>query len=240
MTADDSSDAAAFSAATAARPSAGGSAVDQIWRSILQGLYDQRYVPGQRLTEADLTREFGVSRSSVREALSRLAAEGVVTIHRHRGATVRSADWQEMSDALSLLQIMAGYAARTASERISSGDNLAVARRALAEVGRPTGGLAGFDLAREQNHFYRALLRLAGNSELQRLLPQLHIHNLRIQLNEAQSARAIMADYTAILQAILSGDSYEAERRMRDHVGRHFELLDRVSPPAGLDASSPG
>lgn len=239
MRVDEPRGAPTFSATVAGRPSASGSAVDQVWRAILQGLYELRYLPGQRLTEADLTREFGVSRSSVREALSRLAAEGVVTIHRHRGATVRSANWQEMSDALSLLQIMAGYAARTAADRIGSGDNLAVARRALAEVGRPTGGLAGFDLAREQNHFYRALLRLAGNSELKRLLPQLHIHNLRIQLNDAQSARVIMADYTAILQAILSANSYEAERRMRDHVGRHFELLDRVSPLSRLDTSFP-
>ena len=46
--------------------------------------------PGQRLIEADLTRDYRVSRGPVREALKRLAAEGVLTLTRHRGAYVRA------------------------------------------------------------------------------------------------------------------------------------------------------
>ena len=48
-----------------------------VYRGIVDGLYRGRYVPGQRLVEADLTRDFEVGRGSVREALSRLAAEGL-------------------------------------------------------------------------------------------------------------------------------------------------------------------
>src|SRR5690349_10615787 len=48
-----------------------------------------RLVPGQRLVEADIIREVGASRSRVREALQRLATEGLVTIEEFRGASVK-------------------------------------------------------------------------------------------------------------------------------------------------------
>lgn len=207
---------------------AGDSAVVIVWRAILQGLYEARFLPGQRLTEAELTREFKVSRSSVREALNRLAAEGVVEIHRHRGATIRSADAGEMFDALELLQVMAGHAARTAALRIADGGNARLAKQALVRVRSTSDGLAGFDLAREQNNFYRTLIQLAGNSELRRLLPRLHMHFLRIELNPHQSIRAIFDDYADILEAILSGNPYDSERAMRAHIGRHMDLLRQL------------
>ncbi len=54
--------------------------VDAIYRGILMG----RFVPGQKLIEADLGLSFGVSRGPIREALKRLSAEGVVESTRHR------------------------------------------------------------------------------------------------------------------------------------------------------------
>jgi DNA-binding GntR family transcriptional regulator len=204
-------------------------AVALVWREVLRGLYETRYSPGQRLTEAELTRTFGVSRSSVREALSRLAAEGVVTINRHRGATIRLADTKELFDALDLLQIMSGYAARMAATRISQGDNVDLAKALLARLRPAPFGLAPFALAREQNNFYRTLLKLAGNSELQRLMPLLHIHYLRIMLNSAQSSSQILQEYCEVIDAILSGNRFDAERCMKDHVARHIDLLQQVS-----------
>ena len=53
---------------------------DVVFRDIIRGLYEGRFAPGQRLVEGDLTTLYGVSRGPVREALSRLAAEG---IHRY-------------------------------------------------------------------------------------------------------------------------------------------------------------
>ena len=55
-----------------------------------------RYVPGQRLIEGDLIRETGASRSRVREALQRLAIEGLITIEEFRGASVKRITWDEV------------------------------------------------------------------------------------------------------------------------------------------------
>ncbi len=68
----------------AAAPPPGRSASDVVFSGILARLEARRLVPGQRLVEAELAAGFGVSRNSVREALQRLAAEGIVDLFRHR------------------------------------------------------------------------------------------------------------------------------------------------------------
>ena len=54
------------------------SSSDLIVRDVVRGLYEGRYVAGQRLAEPDLMRSYGVARSTVREAIKRLVAEGVL------------------------------------------------------------------------------------------------------------------------------------------------------------------
>ena len=65
------------------------SAVDQVMEAVKDGIRQARYVPGQRLVEPDMMRDFAVSRGTVREALRRLAAEGFVQIELYRGASIR-------------------------------------------------------------------------------------------------------------------------------------------------------
>ena len=60
-----------------------------VFEGIVRGLYEGRYVAGQRLVEADIVQTFDVSCGSVREALNRLAAEGTVVLEPHRGARIR-------------------------------------------------------------------------------------------------------------------------------------------------------
>jgi DNA-binding FadR family transcriptional regulator len=65
------------------------SAVEQVVNSLFSGLMSNRFAPGQRLIEVDLTAEYGVSRGTLREAFRRLAADGLIEIVPHRGAIVR-------------------------------------------------------------------------------------------------------------------------------------------------------
>ena len=83
----------------------------KVYSGVLQGLYEGFFVPGQRLVEADLARMYQVSRNSVREALSRLAAERVILLSPHRGAQIRLSMTpfvelmaEESPDALVLVQ----------------------------------------------------------------------------------------------------------------------------------------
>lgn len=120
-----------------------------VYRGIVDGLYRGRYVPGQRLVEADLTRDFEVGRGSVREALSRLAAEGLVTMNLHRSAIIRSLSRQEVRDLVALLEVLNGFAARLAAERVEQGTN----RKLIVEA---YGQLADPEVQRDFLRFARA------------------------------------------------------------------------------------
>ncbi|MGC9537516.1 GntR family transcriptional regulator [Streptomyces sp. UG1] len=74
-------------------------------------------VPGQRLVEVDMCERFAASRSIVRLALRRLAADGLVEIRRNRGACVRAVSLTEAVHVLEARAALEGLVAARAAER---------------------------------------------------------------------------------------------------------------------------
>ena len=206
------------------------SSPDLIFREIVQGLYDGSYVPGQRLVEVDLTQRWGVGRGTVREALSRLAAEGIVVLNRHRGATIRVLDRSEMQDMLAVLEMMIGMAARLAAQRIDEAGNRARFGESfdalLAFRSRPD----SFELLQARNRFYRTLSVVGGNRELQALMSRMHVHLLRVQLRALHVGLVTerFEDYARIGEAVLAGDARRAELAGRRHVRAMTDVLNSV------------
>ena len=107
---------------------------DVVFRDIIRGLYEGRFAPGQRLVEGDLTALYGVSRGPVREALSRLAAEGIVELRPQRGAVVRRLSRAEAIDIMRVVGSLMGLAARLAVGRIDAPGMAARLQTLLAEL----------------------------------------------------------------------------------------------------------
>jgi DNA-binding GntR family transcriptional regulator len=206
------------------------SSPDLIFREIIQGLYKGIYVPGQRLVEVDLTQKWGVSRGTVREALNRLAAEGIVVLSRHRGAAIRVLDHAEMQDILAVLEMMIGMAARLAAQRIGRESNRAKFTESFETLlgfrSRPD----SMDLVRARNRFYRTLAAIGGNKELEVLLSRMHVHLLRVQLRALHESLVVerFDDYGRIGDAVLAGDARRAELAARRHVRAMMDILDKV------------
>ena len=207
------------------------SSPDLIFREVVQGLYKGSYVPGQRLVEADLTKRWNVSRGTVREALNRLSAEGIVTLSRHRGAAIRILDRDEMRDILEVLELMIGMAARLAAKRIADGAHrerfIESFEALLALRDRPD----SFELVRARNRFYRTLALIGGNRELQDLLSRMHVHLVRVQLRALQDNLATdrFDDYRRVGEAVLAGDMRRAELAARRHVRATSEVLNQLA-----------
>lgn len=208
------------------------SSADKVFRGIVRGLYDGRYVPGQRLVEADLTRDFKVSRGSVREALNRLTAEGIVALNLHRGAHIRSLTREEAFEIMDLLEVLIGLSARLAAQRIDLPGHRALLRDCIAALSDHERRPQFFEFVRARNDFYRALLRIAGSSELKRLLTSVQVNLIRIQSRalEAEGGREKLRleDYRAITTAVLAGDARRAEAAARRHVRNVRDLLSRL------------
>src|SRR5689334_7203755 len=111
------------------------SVVSAMFDVLRNGIMRGEFAPNQRLVEADLIRKFGVSRGPVREALSRLAADGLVIMEPHRSAVVRPLTRESLASAFQLRELIEGLAARLAAEGVRRDPSRAEGmRRKLAKL----------------------------------------------------------------------------------------------------------
>ena len=155
------------------------SSPERVASSITKGVLRRDYVVGQRLIESDLTQQLGVSRSTVREALKILAANGVVELVPHRGAVIRGLSLTDAEKLLSLLEVLTGLAARLAANNIDRGQNrklFIAAAKPLIDA-RSTNELDR--ILDERARYYQTMLDIADNSELRRAMPMPRAHLFR-------------------------------------------------------------
>lgn len=207
-----------------ARTEHGPSSPDVVVDSIKHGILLGRFVPGQRLIEADMTRDYKVSRGPVREALKRLSAEGIVALSRHRGAYIRLLTRRETIEILQVLQAVVGLAVRLAAVRLKKNPafraRLKSAYDKLSEHG-PIGDRVLQSM--DRNGFYDAIFEIAGNRELARLHPVVPTQIMRMQVYPylaASDRKQQFADYKLLYDAMRAGNSREAHRIVSSHIRR--------------------
>ena len=205
------------------------SSPDLVVGAIERGILYGRFVPGQRLIEADLTRDLKVSRGPVREALKRLAAEGVVALTPRRGAYIRALARSEVLDLLQVLQAIMRLAVGMAAARIRR--DRALKTQAYAEK------LAGaYELLKNQGangdrvlqsiartRFYDAILEIAGNRELVRINPVVPTQILRMQVHSflpPETHQRQFDDYQRLYNALIAGDPKQAKWVVSLHIRR--------------------
>jgi DNA-binding GntR family transcriptional regulator len=208
--------------------------VEFIVEETRQAINSGRLALGQRLVEADLTRQLGVSRSSVREALRRLSAEGLVDIVPHRGAAVRRLSRKEIADRYQIRIPVEALAAELAARRIGEGENahrFRAATRLLPEE-EALGLVAGYRVANLR--FHRTIAALSGNPQLAALIEQMWLPSSNIAARDALGLTQwndSIQEHAAISDAILRGDTAEAAFAMREHLRRGCERI--LAAPEG-------
>jgi DNA-binding GntR family transcriptional regulator len=205
------------------------SSTDRVVNHITAGVLAGRYVPGQRLVEADLTRALRVSRGPVREAFRRLDALGILSRTAHRGACVRTLTRAEAADLLVAIEgidILTSRLAAMAVRNRSGGRRLMALERALRPYRDGEYDLVGMPQRRQQ--FYDLLIAITGNSQLPSLFPTMRIHLLRLQTQSYRSSDARnsdVVDFAAIARAVLAGDPAAAEKASAAHDKRVLRAL---------------
>ncbi|SRR5579875_265017 len=206
--------------------------VETVAETIRRRIQHGRYRSGQRLVEADLTSELGVSRGPVREAFRRLAAEGMLELVHNRGAQVPMLSRAGVEELLEVLTPLVVAGAELAARRAHIPAVKRRVRAALAATRafqrRPAARLTVADCMDENGRFHEALAELSGNPRLARLISQLQInmfrlayHNPRIPADRARWT----VNHEAILKAVAAGDAPRAARLMREFCRRIGPVL---------------
>lgn len=212
------------------------SSTDRVVNHITKAIMAARYVPGQRLVEADLTHTLRVSRGSVREAFRRLDALGIVTREMHRGASIRALSRSEAIDLMVAAEgidsLTARLAARAVQTRNGEQDFTAL-ERALQRYSDRVYELSGAPQRRQR--FYDILIAMTGNSQLPSLFPTMRIHLLRLQTQsyrDVRPGRSDEDDFAAVARAVLAGDASAAARAASAHHRRVQRALQAMPDEA--------
>jgi DNA-binding GntR family transcriptional regulator len=207
------------------------SVVDQVYEAIRERISSGSLPRGGRVHQEDLALELGVSRTPVREALRRLAAEGLVEMRTNRGARVADVDQGGMLSAYDARLVVEPGAARLAAGR-GLAEPLARMRAAVADQRRAVRSVQrSFEANRE---FHLALVAASNNEYLVGLAERLWVARIGATIYERQvetQERMVLdvREHEQILEAIEAGDGRRAEsltrRHLADAMKRSIDIL---------------
>ncbi|WP_333825734.1 GntR family transcriptional regulator [Pinisolibacter sp.] len=190
-----------------------------------------RIRPGEKLSEQDLARRFGVSRQPVREAFIKLAESGLVRVLPQRGTMVVKISIEAVEDARFIREAIECAVAREAARR---GDARALAdvRACLEDAAE---AMAGGDTERFfalDEEFHQRLAAAAGRPNSWRVVEEQKAQMDRVRyldMSDAIPMKTVMAQHLAILAAVDGGDERAAETAMRVHLTEILVSLPKIA-----------
>jgi len=196
---------------------------DSVYAAIKQAISRMDIYSGDeapRLDERKLAEELGVSRTPIREAITRLEQEGLVVSYPRRGAFIVRKTKQEILEIIFVWAGLEGMAARLATENASD-EEIASMRAMFATFDKGEEAEAHIDEYSETNiEFHQRLISLSKCKLLQDIADGLFIHMRAIRnktIGERNRASESVIDHMRIIQTLEERDATMAEQLVREH-----------------------
>jgi DNA-binding GntR family transcriptional regulator len=210
-----------FGAPIKPTPSKADQVYDQISAAILAG----RLKPGDRVNVDEITRDLGVSKIPVREAMQRLEAQGLIVQTPHSGARVAPVSLREWRGVFLVRNELEGLSARLAAEAMTEAD-FAALRAAHEEMAALLAGGRLDQMSAQNRRFHRIIGKAAGYTTLEELVEQvlLTVARYRAVLELDPTVwRQVLTEHQAIIDALESRDPEQAAAAAQAHVRLQFE-----------------
>ncbi|SFM18621.1 GntR family transcriptional regulator [Marinobacter zhejiangensis] len=209
--------------------------VAQIAERITDAVMEHRLPPGIKLVEEKLATAFGVSRAKIRQALSLLAKEGLVTLHANRGAFVTRPTAAEARDLFATRRLIEPEIVRNVIERASDEDLKRLQAHLTEEAdARQQGNRRR--IIRLSGQFHMLLAQASGNKFIEKMMSELcPLTCLIIALyDEPQTPACPEDEHSQIIEAITRKDTDRAIQLMLNHL-EHIEKELHLDRPAARD-----
>jgi DNA-binding GntR family transcriptional regulator len=197
---------------------ASGLLSDRAYAALRDRLISLKIAPGAPIDEDALTRELGVGRTPVREAVRRLALEGLVVVYPRRGTFAAAINITSLTDLTDVRTVLEAHAAERAA-RLRDDDDGAAAERLIDELRAAESSQRS--LIELDARVHRFVYRCSRNPYLEQDLDRYLNMSLRIwhlTWDRLPPLEARVREHCELLEAIRDGDAERAGRVARDHV----------------------
>jgi DNA-binding GntR family transcriptional regulator len=219
------------------------SMAERVAASLREAITSLDLRPGEAIVEGNVARQLGVSTTPVREALHRLAKDGLVVLNRYRGARVANMTARDVREIFQLREVLEPLAAELALPRFTDAD-LAVMHERIEGAAHAMARSDWGELSRCNRRFHGMFIARCGNERLRHTLENLQDQNRIIALltwekrgHETQEHE----EHLAVLDAVQQRKAELAAARLRQHIVRFgqsiFDLWsdDSAQPPGAMD-----
>jgi len=193
---------------------------DALREAILQGIFRE----GQSLRQDEIATQFGVSRIPVREALRQLEAEGLVTLHLNRGATVSVLTTKEAQEICEIRSALEVLAIQLAIPKLTELDLEKAAVILSATDSATDAGL----WAKLNWEFHATLYAIADRPRLLAIIKNLHVNTdryVRLQMEQMDYLERSQKEHYQLLDACRQRDTKTAVRLLKRHIETAGEQL---------------
>jgi DNA-binding GntR family transcriptional regulator len=208
---------------------------DYVYQELRHRIITKQLKPGQRLPEVNIAVQMGVSRTPVREALRRLASEGLVLVIPNSGARLASPSRREIEDAYVVREQLESLAIRLAVGRLSDRHLRRLEETVIAE--ERAFEEKNLELYLEVNEsFHRIIAEASGNRVLadyvENILARTNVYIVFYDPFYDIETNPSIAEHRAIVNALRLRDEEKAVALMREHLALSMQDLRRPEEEA--------
>ena len=208
---------------------------DQVYASLKEALATRKLTPGEKLSLQELAAAYGVSRSPVQQALTRLVTEGLVEVKPHLGHFVKPLTVASVCEAYDVREALELWAAEHTVGRIAAGELTELRHRmerTLPMVGATRLSPGFFDT---NQAFHDFQIGLAGNELMRESYRRLSVNALmaRVISGDSNQVSDLAAEHVELVEAFEAGDRRRAARAIKIHVETGKELAVAAIEEAG-------
>ncbi len=203
---------------------------DRVANGVASLIINERFRPGQKLSEAGLAAKLGVGRTRVREALRRLAVAGMVTLQRNRGAFVADPSLTEVQQAYAARRLIEGEIVNDVCRHCTAHDIRALRRHLERQAEAQASGERG-RFVQLLTEFHSLLASFGENRLLEAFVQQLAAKtSLAVLLYDGEPPACAIEEHAALIDLLAAGRAEAARELMNRHLAGHQERLPSSKP----------
>lgn len=199
---------------------------DVVYDILKAQILSRHFAPGERLNLGELEQQMGVSRTPLKDALSRLAVEGLIEIESRKGTFVTNPTLDEIAESFEVRCVLEVYAVELAARRMTESQFENV--RSIVEELRQLTRAEDWDqiyqkYVRLDYNLHRLIMEIAGNKRLKHVWEQVNVHGqmARIRYGTAEGQLDLaQKEHEEILHAFETRNIPQLQQAMSRHIER--------------------